>query len=158
MIRKFLGIFLLSVALAVPAVAAEMAAPDFTLENVKGGRTTLSQHRGKVVLVNFWASWCPPCREELPSMERLAKSLPRDQFILLAINVDKKSSAAFRNASPSFEILLDPEGAVQSRYRVAQLPTTFVVDGQGMVRNRVVGALEWDDPEVIRYLQTLTRR
>jgi thiol-disulfide isomerase/thioredoxin len=132
-----------------------VAAPDFTLENVRGGSTSLGQLRGKVVLVNFWASWCPPCREELPSMERLVKSFPKDQLTLLAINLDKQSAASFKNSSPSFEILLDPAGQVQRRYGVVQLPTTFVIDGQGIVRERIVGAIAWDDPKVIDYLQTL---
>lgn len=132
-------------------------APDLNLVTVRGESRTLRQYRGKIVLLNFWASWCPYCREEMPSMDRLAKLFPRGEVVVLAVNVEKKFPDRYRTAPVAFEMLSDPLEQAQLRYGVRNLPDTFVIDRNGIVRDRVKGAIAWDDPTVIRYLQALVR-
>lgn len=139
----------------VGAVGVGSPAPDFKLANTKGETRTLNQYRGKVVVLNFWASWCPPCRKEMPSMDRLNKLFPRSEVILLAVNVEKRLPDTFRRAGFSFDILSDSNGQVQQRYGVTRLPETFIIDRKGIVSKRVIGGIVWDDPGVVSYLQSL---
>ncbi|MBN2645162.1 MAG: TlpA family protein disulfide reductase [Desulfuromonadaceae bacterium] len=134
-------------------------APDFVLQDLQGQAVRLSDLRGKVVLVHFWATWCPPCRQEMPSMEALYRVLREVGVELLAINVDKEGARAvgpFLQQHPhSFPVLLDPDAVVQKAYRVDKFPETFVVDRQGVVVEHVIGAIDWSQPAVERFLRTL---
>ena len=130
-------------------------APDFKLTNVKGETRSLVQYRGKVVLVNFWASWCPYCRSEMPSMDRLVKLFPKGDVVILAINVEKSIPEKYHRAPVSFDFLSDSLGQVQQRYGASRLPDTFIIDRKGIIRQRVVGGIEWDDPKVVNYLKSL---
>lgn len=122
-------------------------APDFSLENMQGERVSLSQLRGKVVIVNFWATWCPPCRSEMPSMEVLHQTFKDDGLVLLAINVEqggRQAVAKFLQESPySFPILLDEQREVQNLYGVFQFPESFIIDRNGVVVKKVIGAVHW---------------
>ncbi|GFO70817.1 thioredoxin [Geomonas limicola] len=131
------------------------AAPDFRLTTLTGESKSLSQYRGKIVLVNFWASWCPYCRDEMPSMDRLIKAFPRGDLVILAVNVEKHIPEAFRRTRVSFDLLSDAAGQVQQRYGANRLPDTFIVDRSGIIRQRVTGGIEWDAPKVVSYLKTL---
>ena len=134
-------------------------APDFTLENMQGENVTLSDLRGQVVLVNFWATWCPPCRQEMPSMEKLYQHFQGQEFEMLAINVEENGpeavSSFLKDKSHSFPILFDPQGQAQRLYNVSKYPETFVVNKDGIVVEHVMGAIDWMQPSVVEYLENL---
>lgn len=134
-------------------------APDFSLSDLHGRQVRLTDLKGQVVLVNFWASWCPPCRQEMPSMEELYRQLHGEGVELLAINVEENAAvaaAAFLQQHPhSFPVLLDPQADAQKAYNVSRFPETFIVDRDGQIVERVVGAIDWADPRVIDFLRQL---
>ncbi|MBT1075434.1 peroxiredoxin family protein [Geobacter grbiciae] len=130
-------------------------APNFRLPTLSGENKSLSQYRGKIVLVNFWASWCPYCRDEMPSMDRLVKSFPKGDLVVLAVNVEKRFPEKYRRAPVSFNFLSDATGQVQQHYGANRLPDTFIVDRKGIIRQRVTGGIEWDSPKVVSYLKSL---
>ncbi len=130
-------------------------APDFRLPGLAGEGKSLAQYRGKIVLVNFWASWCPYCRDEMPSMDRLVKAFPKGDLVILAVNVEKKVPERFRKLPFSFDFLSDANGFVQQRYGANRLPDTFIVDRKGVLRQRVTGGIPWDSPQVVSYLKSL---
>jgi len=136
-------------------------APDFALRDLAGQEVRLSALRGKVVLVNFWATWCPPCREEIPSMGRLNSAMAGKPFRMLAVSVDEGGKKAvegyFAKAGVTLPALLDSDGAVGKRYGITGVPETFVIDGKGVILKKVVGPLEWDHPEVIRFLNEVMK-
>jgi peroxiredoxin len=126
-------------------------APDFTLPDLAGKPVRLTAFQGKkVVLINFWATWCPPCREEMPTLERIARAR-RDALEVLGVNIDSggpaKVRAFVRELGISFPILLDPDLAVGKLYRLRGLPSSFVVDREGIVRFREIGYRDWTDAE-----------
>ncbi len=142
-------------------VAVGSVAPDFTLENMQGEKVSLSQFRGKVVIVNFWATWCPPCRTEMPSMEVLHETFKDDGLILLAINVEQSGAkvvAEFLKESPySFPILLDEQNQTQNSYTVFQYPTSFIVDRNGIVVKKLVGAVHWMGGDIYNLLHFMLK-
>ncbi|RCK73487.1 MAG: thioredoxin family protein [Anaerolineae bacterium] len=118
-------------------------APDFSLQTTQGERIQLSALRGKPLILNFWASWCPPCRAEMPALQALQEHYGSD-FILLGINASTqdnlpKAYQLISELNLTFPILLDTSGAVVSAYRVFSLPTTFFIDRQGVIREIVIG-------------------
>ncbi|MCF6178500.1 MAG: TlpA family protein disulfide reductase [Geopsychrobacter sp.] len=142
-------------------VTAGRMAPDFTLENMQGENVTLSQFRGKVVIVNFWATWCPPCRREMPSMEVLHQTFKDDDLVLLAINVENGGRgvvSGFLKESPySFPILLDSQAEVQKLYGVFQFPESFIVDRNGLVVKKVIGAVPWMGGDIYNLLHFMLK-
>ena len=136
-------------------------APDFQLEDTKGSKISLSGLRGKVVLVNFWATWCPPCIEEMPSMERLNEVMGNDDFVMLAINTEQNGRsvvADFLKKNPyTFPILLDDKGDVQKRYGVFKFPESFIVGKDGKVVEKIIGPLDWSSAKTITYLKGLAK-
>jgi peroxiredoxin len=139
-----------------PKVAAVgMTAPDFTLVDRTGKTWTLSELRGQVVFVNFWATWCPPCREEMPSMQRLYSSLPKDKFKMLAILSNDKPELADSFAAKlgiTLPILHDLASVVGPKYGLTGLPETFIVDKQGVLREKFIGPAEWDSPQFMQLM------
>ncbi len=137
------------------------SAPDFQLEDTAGNKVTLAGLRGKVVLVNFWATWCPPCRAEMPSMEKLNDAMADEDFVMLAINVEENGRSvvpAFLEKNPhDFSVLYDDQGVVQEKYGVYQFPKSFVVRKDGVIDDKVVGAIDWAHPETIAYFKELTK-
>lgn len=135
------------------------AAPDFTLTDINGNRVSLSQFRGKVVLVNFWATWCPPCREEMPSMERLYRHYSEQGMVLLAINIEENGEQAvsqfLQGNDYTFPILLDTRAEVQNAYQVFRFPETFVVDQNGVIIDHVVGARNWMSGTLVKRINFL---
>ena len=128
--------------------------PDFTLPDMGGKQHTLSSYRGKVVMVNFWATYCGPCIKEIPSMARLRQKLGDKPFEILAIDMaeEKSDVEAFmqrHNIKVNFPILLDIEGNVIEQWMVSAVPSTFIVDTKGDIRYTFYGGLEWDSEEVI---------
>ncbi len=126
-------------------------APNFTLRDLAGNVMSLSQLKGKVVLLNFWATWCGPCRVEMPAMEQLYRTLPRREFEILAVSTDPQGAAVTRPFQQemgfTFPILHDSEYRVGLTYGARTIPITFVVDRRGIVRQKIFGARDWDSPE-----------
>ncbi len=146
---------------AVKSVVVGDLAPDFQLEDTEGNQISLSDLRGKVVLVNFWATWCPPCIEEMPSMERLNEVMSGDDFVMLAVNTEengRSAVAAFLEKTPyTFPILYDDKGVVQKRYGVFKFPESFVVRKDGTVAEKIIGPLDWSSVKTITYLKNLAK-
>ena len=141
-------------------VAAKPPAPDFTLPNSEGGAVKLSDLRGKVIVLNFWATWCPPCREEMPSMQTLWESFKDEDFELLAVNVgeDEDMVFAFRHElskTLKFPILLDEKSQVARLYPIRGLPTTYVLDKQGRIVYQAVGGRDWNSDGIKQALRAL---
>lgn len=133
---KLLLALLAAIALGHAAQAAD-AAPDFTLKANGGGNLRLSEHRGEVILLNFWASWCGPCRQEMPLLETLHQRYGELGFSVLGVNVDKdpaKAAQLLRDIPVSFPVLLDDQGSVAARYDVSAMPTTVLIDRDGNMR------------------------
>ncbi|HEX6302652.1 MAG TPA: redoxin domain-containing protein [Anaerolineales bacterium] len=127
-----------------PSPREGFSAPDFTLETLDGGQITLSDLRGKVVLVNFWASWCPPCRAEMPAIESVYRSYKGLGLEVLAVNTTNQDDVAaaadfVQELGLSFPIPLDHTGAVSASYNLRGLPSSYFIDQQGVIRSMVVG-------------------
>ena len=121
--------------------------PLLTLTDLDGKAYDLTAHRGKVVLVNFWATWCEPCRDEMPALGRLQKKLGPGQFVVLAVNADEPESRIrkFLEQVPlGFPVLLDPERKAGKAWNARVLPASFVIDREGRIRYTAVGELDWD--------------
>ncbi|MDA3903764.1 MAG: TlpA disulfide reductase family protein [Desulfuromusa sp.] len=122
-------------------------APDFTLTDMQGQQVSISQFRGKVVILNFWATWCPPCREEMPSMEKLYRDHQDQGLVMLAVNVEENGKglvSKFLQKTPySFPILLDSENTAQNAYGVFRLPESFIIDRNGIVVEKIIGGRDW---------------
>lgn len=134
-------------------------APDFTLPLVDGGTVKLSDLRGKAVMVNFWATWCPPCRAEMPSMERLYAQTKDDGFVILAINVEADGLQVLpdflKDHPHTFPVAVDTEGEVQTTYGVFRFPESFLVDPKGVIVEHVVGGRDWSDHRMIEKIKAL---
>jgi len=133
-------------------------APDFTLEDMDGNSHSLSDYRGQAVIVNFWATWCPPCREEMPSMQRGWEQVRDEDIALLAVNVGETADQIFvftADYPVEFPLLLDRDGSVTDDWPVKGLPTTFVVDPEGRIVYRAVGGRAWDDPALLDQVRSL---
>jgi len=141
-------------------LATPVAAPDFTLEDMDGEPYSLGNYRGKVVMVNFWATWCPPCRRELPSMETLYQAFRDKDFTILAINQWETPDHVFAymgqlEVFPDFPILFDRDSSVSQAYSVKGLPTTVLIDRRGHVVYRAVGGRDFNHPEVRAIIRAL---
>jgi peroxiredoxin len=128
----------------IPSPREGFPAPDFTLETLGGDAATLSAHRGKVVIMNLWASWCGPCRAEMPALQKVYAAHRERGLEVLAVNStfqDRESDAqAFaQEFGLTFPVLLDRDGAVSQRYLLRALPSTFFIDRQGVIRSVVFG-------------------
>lgn len=146
---------------ATSAVVAGDVAPDFQLEDTKGNQVTLSALRGKVVMVNFWATWCPPCKEEMPSMEQLNQIMAGEDFVMLAINTEKNGRSVvpeFLEKNPhDFTVLYDDQGTVQKEYGVYKFPESFIIRKDGTIDQKVIGAINWASSETVTYLKGLAK-
>ncbi len=130
-------------------------APDFSLVDRNGIPWTLSELKGQVVFINFWATWCSPCRKEMPSMQTLYTMLPKDKFKMLAIlNRDDPALADIfaKKLGITMPILNDRDNKVGSKYGLTGLPETFIVDKQGVLREKFIGPAQWDSPGVAQML------
>lgn len=143
-------------------VPTPFSAPEFALDDIDGKTWSLSALRGKVVVINFWATWCPPCREEMPAMQRAWEQLRERDVVMLAIDVgeDEDTVFLFTGQLPvelEFPLLLDSDGTVVEQWPVKGLPTTFVVDREGRVVYTAVGGRRWDDPALLAPILALTK-
>ena len=133
-------------------------APDFTLANPDGKKLSLKDFRGKLVLLNFWASWCGPCREEMPTMVKLHNEFKGKGFVLVAVNVkDKRADALsfIKEMKMTFPIMMDPEGEAGLLYGAFGMPITYLIDSKGMVLARLLGDANWYTPGARGLIRTL---
>ena len=154
------GYFLRTPAIAPGEVETREAFPlDFTLADLQGQVIRLSDLRGQVVLLNFWATWCPPCRAEMPSMQALYQKYREQGLAILAISSDvegKDRVAPFiEKRGFSFPVLVDPRNVVGTRVRVGGIPTSYLLDKQGRVVGRDVGARNWNSAKMRRRIDQL---
>ena len=143
-----------------PPVAAGGKAANFKLEALDGSTVSLEQLKGKVVFLNIWATWCGPCREEMPSMETLYDELrPNRDFVMLAVSQDTKGRLVVapyvEKNGYHFKVLLDPENKVGEAYDVSGVPETFIIDREGRIVAHHMGAFDWSRPDVKDALKEL---
>ncbi|WP_026695802.1 peroxiredoxin family protein [Peribacillus kribbensis] len=133
-------------ALAASGIKTGKAAPDFTLKTLEGKAVQLSDLKGKKVILNFWATWCPPCKKEIPEIEAYAKNAPKDEMIL-AVNMDPYADVKgfSKKMGITFPILLDTDNEVNTSYKIVSIPTTYFIDKKGIVRNKIMGAMTKED-------------
>jgi peroxiredoxin len=165
--RAFFPAVLLAVALAAVAGLQILQrgprtgyeAPDFTLPDLDGSTHRLSDYRGKVVLLNLWTTWCPPCRMEMPAMERLHRRMRARDFVLLAVSEDEGGKDAVApfvgELGLTFPVLLDPDARLSPRYGVTGYPETFIIDRDGKVVQHTIGPADWDSEDIAAYLTAL---
>ena len=135
-------------------------ADDFTVTMVDGSSFRLSEHRGKTVLLNFWATWCPPCREEMPALERLYRQHKDRGLVLVAISIDADPKIVppyVKGSKLTFPIALDPKAEIANKYGVRALPSSFVVDRQGTMAGLALGPRVWDNAASHALVEALTR-
>jgi peroxiredoxin len=136
----------------LPGLKQSFRAPEFTLPGEDGKTYRLADYRGSVVIINFWATWCPPCRYEMPSLERAWRKLKDQKVVILAVNVGENADVIFEFTGQypvSFPLPMDLDGTIIKQYPVTGLPTTYIVSPDGVATHRVVGSREWDDPKLI---------
>ena len=139
-------------------VPGDVPAPDFSLPDTEGKVRRLSDYRGRPVILNFWATWCPPCREEIPSMNRAWHVLRSEGVAMLAINVGEDEDTIFvftADYPADFPLLLDRAGEVIGQWPVKGLPTTFVIAPDGTIAYRAIGGRVWDDDDLLEMIRSL---
>ena len=152
----------------IPPVTIGTVAPDFEVNDLDGGLVRLSDHSGDVVLVNIWATWCLPCLQEMPSMERLYQKIGGDGFEILAVSIDAEAGlfgldgnvgGDIREFAESlgltFPILHDPSGEIFDLYRARAVPETFLIGRDGIIYKKVAGGTEWDAAQHKELIQRL---
>lgn len=152
----------------VTPVAAGYAAPDFVASNVAGDAVTLADYSGRVLLLNVWATWCGPCEEEMPAMQRLYERFSRDDFEIAAISIDAPPGrfdvlgnaggdpvAFARERGLTFPVLLDPAGEIQRVYRTAGVPESFLIGRDGVIWKKVAGSWAWDSETAVSQVRRL---
>jgi len=132
------------------------AAPDFTVQD-SDHSVTLSQYRGQVVVLNFWATWCPPCIEETPSLVRMTNSM-KGKVVVLAVSIDADDAAYhkfLKDYNVSMITVRDEQRKASNLYGTFGWPESYIIDRQGVIRRKFIGAVEWNSPEIIDYLTKL---
>jgi peroxiredoxin len=145
-------------AVGINEVKGNPVAPAFTLSTIEGQTLDSTSLRGKVVLVNFWATWCSPCKEEMPAMQRLQDSFSDKDFALIAITTDQQRESIngfAKSLGLSFPLLLDQSQDVSTAFGVRGLPTTVIIDRQGHLVGRAIGPRQWDGPQATALLKDL---
>lgn len=136
----------------------QVTPPPLTLPDLDGKSRSLDDLKERVVLVNFWATWCPPCRREMPSMQRLANRMASQPFVILGVDSTetREDVIAFLNViKVDFPILLDSDSRATKQWKVYALPTSFMIDRKGRVRYSIAGPTEWDEGEALQLIESL---
>ncbi len=144
-----------------PLVVGKVA-PDFALSDLNDQPIRLSDFRGKVVFLNFWATWCKPCREEMPSMEVLHKNFEKDGLVILAVSIDRVTTTKdippfVKGMNLTFPVLIDSWGQTDKPYKRMGVPETFIIDQQGIVREIVIGPRDWTRLDSLQILTSLLK-
>ncbi len=136
-----------------------VAAQDFGLPNLRGDYVKLSDYRGKVIFLNMWATWCPPCREEMPSMESLYQRFKGREFEMLAVSIDRDGERVVRpfvaKYGLTFTVLLDPDNKTYRLYGLTGVPETFIVDKSGAIIHKIIGPQNWMSKEWLDYFDKI---
>lgn len=137
-------------------------APDISVVSLTNGTTLkLSDLKGKVVLLNFWATWCPPCREEMPSMMKLNRFMVGKPFQMVAVSIDEGGKQAvegyFKESGYSLPTYFDESGASSKSYGITGVPESFIIDKQGILVKKIIGGAAWDSPEVVAFIEGLMK-
>jgi len=140
-----------------------MTAPNFSLPDLRGKTQRLTDYRGKVVFLNFWATWCKPCKEEMPSMQVLWDNLKNQDFMMLAVSMDRvtttKDIPSFvETLKLSFPILTDSWGQTDKRYKLMGVPETYIIDQNGVLREKVIGPRDWTRRESIETIVQMLQK
>ena len=135
-------------------------APDFSLPDLNEKPYRLSEFRGKVVFLNFWATWCKPCREEMPSMEILNKNFEKDGLVILAVSIDRVTTTKdippfVKGMNLTFPVLIDSWGRTDKPYKRMGVPETFIIDQEGIIREIVIGPRDWTRLDSLQVLTKL---
>jgi len=142
-----------------PRLGKGVAAPEFSLPGLDGKMVTLADYKGKVVFLNIWATWCPPCVKEMPSMEKLYRELKGEEFEILAVSIDasggKDVIPFMKKYGLSFPALLDTKGSIKSLYQTTGVPESFIIDKNGIIVEKVIGPIDWATPEVVQNFKSL---
>ncbi|MGE0622252.1 MAG: TlpA family protein disulfide reductase [Pseudomonadales bacterium] len=159
---KVLGIALLTLTVSMDghAVAISDSAPDFTLKSLEGSNLRLEEYRGQVVLLNFWASWCGPCRQEMPLLDRLHHRYEDTGFAVLGVNVEGEIAPAQEivdKTNVTFPILIDDGQKVSQMYNLQAMPSTVVIDRDGVVRYIHLGYKPGDEAKYVEVVKELIR-
>jgi thiol-disulfide isomerase/thioredoxin len=144
----------------IPLLRPYVDSRNFTLSILDGQSTTLSAYKGKVLILNFWATWCGPCREEMPSMEILYKRFKNNGLEILAIDGGEDDTTVrqfIKNSNYTFPILMDRNGMVNYVYGIQAIPTSFIIDREGKILIRIIGSIKWDTPEIIKAFDALLK-
>jgi len=143
-------------------IKGDKRVPDFSLKDLTGKKVEIKQYRGRIIFLNFWATWCGPCEEEMPSLEVLHRQFKGQNFVLLTISVDYewlKPVLEFLNKQHyTFPVLLDPNGEALDLFDVKGIPTTFIIDKKGRVIGRAIGPRDWKSPEVFSLINLLIEK
>lgn len=145
---------------AMTEIPGGVVAPDFVLMDTEGNSHRLSDYRGRPVIINFWTTWCPPCREEIPSMNRAWHVLEQEGIAMLAINMGEDEDTIFifnADYPADFPILMDRSGEVIAQWPVKGLPTTYIVAPDGTIAFRAIGSREWDDEGLLERVRALQK-
>ncbi len=146
----------------IQPVKAGTRAPVFSLENLNGKKSDLRQYRGKVVFLNFWATWCGPCKEEMPSMEELYKQFREKEFVFLTISVDyagvKPVKDFLEKHRYTFPVWIDPKCETLDLFEVKGIPTTFLIDKKGFIIGKAIGPKDWKRSEVVSIVNLLLEK
>ncbi len=143
---------------AAGPVAMGDPAPGFTLPQLPSGKLSLDQYHGQVVVLNFWATWCPPCIEETPSLEKFATRMKPDGVTVIGISVDEDGQALnqfVQHFQLSYPVARDPQAALAHRYGTYKLPETYIIGRDGHVAEKIIGATDWTDPRMIAFVKSL---
>lgn len=141
-------------------LAVGKEAPDFALTDLNEKPIRLSDYRGKVVFLNFWATWCAPCREEMPSMEVLYRNFEKDGLVILAVSIDRVTTTKdippfVKGMNLTFPVLVDSWGKTDKPYKRMGVPETFIIDQQGVIREIIIGPKDWTRIDNLKTLTTL---
>ena len=143
-------------------IEAGLPAPNFTFPGLDGKMVSLSDYRGAVVLVNIWATWCPPCVDEMPSLEKLYKELKGENFEILAVSIDAAGTTAvapfMKKHNLSFPALMDPNGTISALYQTTGVPESFIVNQEGVLINKIIGPRDWAASDVIGFFRDLIQK
>lgn len=146
---------------ATAGVKEASPAPDINVISLKNEPLKLSDLKGKVVMLNFWATWCPPCREEIPSMMKLNTTMAGQPFQMVAVSIDEGGvpaiEAFFKESGFSLPTYTDPDGKAAKAYGVTGVPETFIIDKNGKMVKKVIGGMAWDSPQAVSFLQDLMK-
>jgi peroxiredoxin len=136
-----------------------LKAPDFTLPTLDGKEVKLSDYAGKIVFLNIWATWCAPCKEEMPSMQKLFELMRGKDFVMLTMSIDEKKEtveAFMKENKLTLPVALDQQQKVSPLYRITGVPESYIIDKSGMVIHHLIGPGDWSNPGIVNALSSLS--